>query len=159
MNKKTFPDFKGSTSDDIVDFLKNFSGEELVKHLGGGFSAVLDDFYMPAEPSLLYSPGNPHPVQLLLGFNSHEGAKFIFDLAKSKTIPDKKNAMDLLEHIIKKMFFRGSPVGEQIVKLAQEEYMKPSEDYVQGLTDLYGDLLFIAPSILIADLHSGINHF
>lgn len=153
--------FKGSTSsEEMLDFLSTKSTEDIIDKLGEGFNPVMDGYFLPEFPKQLYAKGLVHPVDLLVGFNSHEGANFIFDLAKTKSVTTLDKAQELVDFVIKNIFFRGNSRADDVCRAIWQEYFKggtleTEDDITLALVDMYGDLLFISPTIEIINLHKG----
>ena len=99
-------------------------------------------------------------MDLLLGFNKDEGAQFVFMLAQALSVSRTEDAHGIIETVIKKIFFRGSPAGDRIVRAVMERYFRDVDGMspdrlTQALSDMYGDVLFIAPAVNVANRHSG----
>ena len=128
--------------------------------LGEGYQPVIDGFYMPDYPTSLYSLGQfNRNVDLMLGFTENEGAVFIFGMVPSlgiTTLDNIDTAMNLIDFVVDKSLFRGAPNRDKIKKVISDEYLQGArshEDFMKGLIEMYGDLLFVAPSIGIVNQH------
>lgn len=144
---------KGS---DIVQFLSKFNGKELVAGLGLGYHVVIDGHFLPDYPVNLYKQGLfHHSVDTIMGFNSHEGAMFIFEMARPLKTLDMQRAEMILNQLIKVMFFRKNPKADAIIDVLKDTYFPKNndrEDILKGLVDLHGDLLFVAPTVYCVEL-------
>ena len=112
---------------------------------------VLDGRYLTEEALTSYKTGRFHGVDCIIGFNSSEGNFFM-----PSSFKDRAAAEQEISRYIAKICFRGKPreLIEKITKLAKAEYMK-SDNYVSDVGDCYGDVYFVAPSILQAGYQSG----
>ncbi len=147
----------------MIQFLNTKSGIELVEIFGDGFCPVVDNHFLLDDPWTLYSSGQFHPVDLMAGFTSHEGAFFLFNLflgvdsnTEFESVDMAKVAVDLM---IKKVQFRRHPRADEISKAVWQEYFLEgqldSRLLIQTLVELFGDLVFVAPCIQTADWHAG----
>ena len=96
----------------------------------------------------------------MLGFNSDEGAMFIYGLNNWKPIRTREVAESLLDILIDVSFFRGSKHGAAIKELLRNEYWtdeNTSRNWTHGLVQMYGDLLFVAPSLKMAELQNKLS--
>lgn len=150
--------FKGKTSQDVLDFLSNYSGEQLVLDMGPGLFPVVDGYVLKEKPEELYRRKEYHPVDLMLGFTADEGAQFVFNLLGGHCAKSVAQVKEILTMITTKMFFRGQPRALDVRDAVWQRYIGDETDLealTKALVTLYGDLMFVAPSFNIAKQHSG----
>ncbi len=83
--------------------------------------------------------------------------RFIFFPRTSRIVVDKQSLP------LYSMFYRGHKAGNDIVKALVHEYLGSAADDItlltQGLVEMYGDILFVAPTTQKVLMHSGSTHF
>ena len=82
----------------MLKILSTKSSDELVKLMGDGFSPVIDGSYLPDWPHNLYEAKKIHNCDVLIGFNSHEGAQFIWGRTRGKLIENKAQVNNVKKH-------------------------------------------------------------
>ena len=128
-----------------------------------GFNPTIDGTYLTESPQRSLDAGKFHNIDMMLGFNTHEGIGFIQEMARSKTVKSYDVALRIVEDTIKVRFFRGNPNGTAIVSAILDEYKvkekrDKAEELMETLVDMYGDVLFALPSVRLANIHSGGYH-
>ena len=81
--------FEGSSSEDVLNFLESKDAEWIAKSLEGGFTPVVDGYFLKEDPEDFYKRGDYYKVPSIMGFNSHEGG--LFPLMS----PDKGKVADI----------------------------------------------------------------
>ena len=145
---------------EVLAFLQSKPAKEIIEGLGVGFSPVLDGTYLSVDPERALCTNQWPPVDLLLGFTANEGYQFIKDLTRQRKTVGPETMQALIDFIFRRAFYRGVPRVEDIIKVVYESYFKDidkvdGETLTKTLCEMYGDLLFMAPSILVAAIHSG----
>ena len=140
----------------ILAFLEGLSSDEIVEGFGLGFSCVLCNTYVTEQPEkALLKPC--YPVDLLLGCSTHEGGGYTFEIAKGTTVTSRDHAKEVVSEIVQKRFFRGLPGALQVQARAEELYLencKTNDELIQQLVQMYGDVLFVAPTVDLANIWS-----
>ena len=128
--------------------------------MGEGFSPVVDGVFLKSSPLTIYKNKAFQPKECILGFNSDEGATFVFGALKKTEVKSLQEAKMYIDLAVKTAFFRGHERADHISRLIVSEYLDgvkegDSERITRALTDFHGELLFVAPIIKLATMHSG----
>ena len=110
---------------------------------------VLDGRYLTEEALTSFQTGRFHGVDCIIGFNSSEGSFFMPPSIKDRAAAEKALAGYMA------VCFRGKPreLIDRVTELAKAEYLK-SDNYISDVSDCYGDVYFVASSILQARYQS-----
>ena len=92
----------------------------------------------------------------------HSSPGFVFRLVGGTAVKTKAMARQLIEKVVKVMFFRGKPNTEKIIDTVFEFYLESvgdedEEAITSAMIRMYGDVLFTASSLQVADFHAGIG--
>ena len=138
--------------------MRSLSAEELRNVCGDEYQPTVDGTFLPDFPENLFKLDYLHKtIDVIYGFNSDEGAMFIYGLNGFQLIRNRQEAERILDQLVDKMFFRGSAKCEQIKHVLRREYLSDgdtAERLTHGLIQLHGDLLFVAPTFQCAALSS-----
>lgn len=148
----------------IMSVLNSMPSTSLVPALGVGFNPVLDGTFLRLTPEDAYKKTSVNNVPVIFNVNSHEGAQFVYSILRMKglkkmLVPDIDMAREVLHLMVHVRFFRGHRSINKIEAVLDKYYLREWTSDVEKLTcrlvDMYGDLLFIVPSLIQADWHSG----
>ena len=146
---------------EVEELLNKMSTDELTKHFTKMFSKVIDGEYLTDDPVELYRRGQFHPVELLCGFNTHEGLMFINLFTGGGAMQGKEEAISFIQMSLKQMYLRGNSSANDICQKVVDMYINElTEADCNQLTEqcvaAQADCQFTAPTVLAASLHSGI---
>ena len=159
----------------MIDCLREWPAQELhdIAHAyatnpSDRFNPVVDGDFIPDSPVTLYVQGRVLPVEYITGFNSYEAFMFRFAfiitddpegrmdgemtdtvmriLLQSYAITKYPESKVNLDKMVGALRFQYGPITDEM-----------SLHNAQALEDIFGDLTFVAPSGLLARLHSNLG--
>lgn len=137
----------------ILQYLAKLNASEIVDGFGNGFSCVLCDTYLQEEPEkAIMKP--TEPIDLMLGFSTHEGGGYVFEIVNGISISGKEQAGEVTNEIVLKRFFRGKPGAARVEAEVKKLYLSKcvsNDDLIKELVQMYGDLVFVAPTVDLAN--------
>ena len=84
---------------------------------------------------------------------------FVLPALKSPRDTDLKAAQRYVDIIVKDVFFKDRTDASSVSSALKSKYLQNmnngSDDIPKALVQLYGDLRYVAPSIGVANIHSG----
>lgn len=93
-----------STGVEVAEFLRDRSSKEILTSLlSVPYAPVLDGVVMQQKCSVVYEAGQFEPVDMIIGFNTHEGAYFVRDYVSSLVELNVKAAEDYLRRVVYQM--------------------------------------------------------
>ena len=95
---------------------------------GDEYQPTVDGTFLPDFPENLFKLDYLHKaIDVIYGFNSDEGAMFIYGLNGFQLIRNRQEAERILDQLVDKMFFRGSAKCEQIKQVLRREYLSDGD--------------------------------
>lgn len=89
-----------SSGQDILAFLRSKSSAELVAGLGEGFQPVIDGVCFTELPLRGYKAGDFALIDVIVGFNSDEGAGFLRVFARQNPSMNNDKAAEFLRNLV-----------------------------------------------------------
>ncbi|CAH1791128.1 unnamed protein product [Owenia fusiformis] len=153
--------FKGQTSQEKLDFLSGMSAKHINTKVSLFFGPpVIDGTFLPDSPSNLYKQDRYNKVDYIIGFNSHEGflvTRMVYaGLGIEFKLDDRATFKQYLRRLVLHNYRNNQ---DKITDAIMEEYVgdfdfRDSERATQLFSDIYGDMIFISPSLAVAKAHS-----
>ncbi|XP_066292865.1 uncharacterized protein [Branchiostoma lanceolatum] len=146
---------KGKSPEDLLESFQSLQLKTGTMY----FSPVVDGVFLTSQPMDLMQTGNVNTADYLLGVNNHEFGWVMLPLAIQGDPLAGISEEDFvrLTKTATSVVYRDNPNMDKMVDTIVAEYLPKSDDPMAiqyQFSHLYGDFLFVAPTVLVADKHA-----